>query len=60
MNIKLEKKTNYLILHAEDLGDITPNTVAVSVDDGVKEQRIILSSNLRESGAVMIRQFQID
>ena len=60
MNVKLEKKTNYLILHAEDLGDITPNTVAVSVDDGKKEQIIILSSNLRESGAVMIRQFEID
>lgn len=60
LNIKLEKKTNYLILHAEDLGDITPNTVAVSVDDGKKEQIIILSSNLRESGAVMIRQFEID
>ena len=60
MNIKLDKKTNYLILHAEDLGDITPNTVAVSVDDGKREQIIILSSNLRESGAVMIRQFEIN
>lgn len=60
MNVKLSDETNFLILHAEDLGDISPNTVAVSVDDGVKEQIIILSSNLKESGALMIRQFKLD
>lgn len=59
VNIQLEKKNNFLILHAEDLGKIMPNTVAVSVDDGVEEQIIILSSNLRESGAVMIRHFSV-
>ncbi|HMQ48203.1 MAG TPA: hypothetical protein PKA00_12485 [Saprospiraceae bacterium] len=56
--VKLEQENNFLILHAEDLGDISPNTVAVSVDDGEREQIIILSSNLNESGAVMIRQFK--
>ena len=60
MNVKLKEDINFLILHAEDLGDITPNTVAVSVDDGVEEQVIILSSNLRESGAVMIKQFKLE
>lgn len=60
MNVKLNDAINFLILHAEDLGDITPNTVAVSVDDGVKEQIIILSSNLKESGAVMIKEFKVD
>lgn len=50
---------NFLILHADDLGEITPNTVAVSIDDGVEEQVIILSSNLAESGAVLIKQFKI-
>ncbi|MEN0005076.1 MAG: hypothetical protein AAF798_13075 [Bacteroidota bacterium] len=53
------KGDNYLILHAEDLGDISPNTVAVSIDDGTREQVIILSSNLEESGALMIRKFQM-
>jgi len=57
--VQLRKDNNFLILHADDLGDITPNTVAVSVDDGVKEQTIILSSNLKESGAVMVRRFRI-
>ncbi|MCB0569037.1 MAG: hypothetical protein KDC66_04705 [Phaeodactylibacter sp.] len=57
--VTLEENDNFLILHAEDLGAISPNTVAVSVDDGVKEQIIILSSNLDESGAVMIRKFRV-
>ncbi len=57
--VTLEENDNFLILHAESLGSISPNTVAVSVDDGVKEQIIILSSNLDESGAVMIRKFRV-
>lgn len=57
--VQLQQESNFLILHAEDLGDISPNTVAVSVDDGEREQNIILSSNLKESGAVLIRQFKI-
>ena len=48
---------NLLILHAEDLGDISPNTVAVAIDDGISEQVIVLSSNLRESGAILIQPF---
>lgn len=60
VNVELIEDTNLLILHAEDLGDIKPNTVAVSIDDGIKEQILILSSNLRESGAVMIKQFEME
>ncbi|WP_367390906.1 hypothetical protein [Lewinella sp. LCG006] len=51
---------NLLVLHADDLGDISPNTVAVSIDDGVKEQIIVLSSNLRESGAILIQPFNVE
>ncbi len=51
---------NLMILHAEDLGDIMPNTCAVAIDDGVEEQVIILSSNLRESGAILIQAFEVD
>ena len=57
--LKLDKPTNYLILHAINLGSISPNTVAVSVDDGVEEQVVIMSSNLDKSGAIMIRQFTV-
>ena len=58
--VTLEKPVNYLILHAINLGSITPNTIAVSVDDGVQEQVVIVSSNLATSGAVMIREFTVD
>jgi hypothetical protein len=58
--VTLEKPVNYLILHAINLGNITPNTVAVSVDDGRGEQIIMVSSTLKSSGAIMIREFRID
>ncbi|MFK7937111.1 MAG: hypothetical protein AB8G22_26590, partial [Saprospiraceae bacterium] len=54
--IQLGDESNFLIMHANDLGDIAPNTVALSIDDGVKEQRLIVSSNLAESGAVLIKE----
>lgn len=57
--VQLEKPVNYLILHAINLGSITPNTIAVSVYDGVQEQMVIVSSNLETSGAVMIREFTV-
>lgn len=57
--VKLDKPTNYIILHALNLGSISPNTVAVSVDDGIEEQVVIMSSNLDKSGAIMIRQFTV-
>ncbi len=57
--VKLDKPTNFLILHAINLGSISPNTVAVSVDDGIEEQVVIMSSNLDKSGAIMIRQFEV-
>lgn len=58
--VTLNDKNNFLILHAEDLGSIPPNTIAVSVDDGSKEQRIVLSSDLKTSGAILVRQFKIE
>jgi len=56
--VELERGENMLVLHAIDLGNISPNTVAVAVDDGHQEQTIILSSNLDESGGVLIRYFE--
>lgn len=59
VSVKLERDDNYLILHADDLGSITPNTVAVAIDDGQREQVLILSADLAESGAVLIRRFRL-
>ncbi len=57
--VKLDKPTNFIILHALNLGSISPNTVAVSVDDGFEEQVVIISSNLDRSGAIMIKEFTV-
>ncbi|MBK8563199.1 MAG: hypothetical protein IPN76_07570 [Saprospiraceae bacterium] len=57
--VKLDKPTNFIILHAINLGSISPNTVAVSVDDGFEEQVVIISSNLDKSGAIMIKEFTV-
>ncbi|MCB0651549.1 MAG: hypothetical protein KDC85_09770 [Saprospiraceae bacterium] len=57
--VVLNAEENLLILHAEDLGDIPPNTVAVSVVDGAKETVIIMNSNLKESDAILIRRFRL-
>jgi hypothetical protein len=56
----LTEENNILILHAESLGTVPPNTVAISVSDGVKEHTLVLSSNLKESGAVLIRVFRLE
>lgn len=58
--VRLKQAENVLIMHADDLGSISPNTVAISVDDGQKEQTLIVSSNLKESGAVLVRWFNIE
>ena len=57
--VELNAEENLLILHAEDLGDIPPNTVAVSVVDGKEETVIIMNSNLKESDAILIRRFRL-
>lgn len=59
LNIELQEDYNFLVLHADDLGEISPNTVAISIYDGQKEQIIVMSSNLEESGAVLIKQIQL-
>lgn len=58
--IKLSQTDNVLVLHAESIGSVPPNTVAVSVSDGKKEQVVVLCSNLQESGAVLIRTFRVE
>jgi len=45
---------NVLALHALNLGKISPNTAAISIDDGHKTQKILLSSDMKASGALII------
>lgn len=57
--ITLKEDHNFMVMYADDIGDIMPNTVAVSIDDGVDEQLIVLSSDLEESGAVLLKKIEI-
>ncbi len=40
---------NFLILYAENLGEVPPNTAAVVVDDGKRRQKFVLNSDLKQS-----------
>lgn len=59
LRVKLEQQDNFLIVYADDLGTIQPNTVALAVSDGEREQVLLLHSDLRETGAALIRQFKL-
>jgi hypothetical protein len=54
IKVTLSPGTNYLVLHAHNLGLYSPNTAAIIVDDGVKENKVILQSNLNASGTIQI------
>ncbi|MEL7121466.1 MAG: hypothetical protein AAFO07_18605 [Bacteroidota bacterium] len=60
MPITLLEKDNFMILYADDIGSISPNTVAVSIDDGIKEHQILLSADLDTNGAVLIRKVELE
>lgn len=54
LEVELEEGLNTFVLHALNLGKYKPNTAALIVDDGHKRHRIILESNLNESGTLQI------
>ena len=54
IRVKLQAGTNYLVLHAHNLGIYSPNTAAVSLFDGKKTQTIVLESTLNASGTIQI------
>ena len=55
IQITLPNETNDLILYALNLGKYKPNTAAIEIWDGHKNQFLILESNLNESGALEIK-----
>jgi hypothetical protein len=52
--INLPQQLNILVFHAENLGRIPPNTTAILVKDGKKEQKTTLNSNKGSSEAIGI------
>lgn len=55
IKVHLDKPTNYLVVHALNLGTEPPNTASVTVKDGKKVQTVSLTSNLKTSGALKIK-----
>lgn len=45
------KGYNYICLYAHNLGDIPPNTAAISIDDGTGAEQFTLQANLDQNGA---------
>ncbi len=50
----LTNPENYIILRADNIGDIPPNTTAVNIDDGTNSKTIVLNSDLGMSEAIRI------
>lgn len=55
LEIELREGINTFVMHALNLGKVRPNTAAMIVDDGEKEHKIVLQSNLKESGTLQIK-----
>ena len=47
-----EGKTNELILYADNLGDIPPNTALMVITDGVRRYEVRLSADLKNNASV--------
>jgi hypothetical protein len=43
-----DSSKNYLLLYANNLGKEPPNTVAIVVDDGIEQQKVVLNSDLNQ------------
>lgn len=54
ISIQVENGTNYLVLHALNLGVEPPNTASITIKDGKKIQNVMLYSDLAKSGALKI------
>ncbi len=50
----LTKPENYIILRADNIGEIPPNTTAVNIDDGKTSRTIVLNSDMGMSEAIRI------
>lgn len=46
VNLDLDATSQVLLLYAENLGEIPPNTAKVVIDDGEKQQTVLLESDL--------------
>lgn len=52
LNVDKEKSVNELVMYAENLGTISPNTALMVVMDGTKRYEIRITSDLQKSGTI--------
>lgn len=52
ITVKLQPGSNILVMYAENLGTIPPNTAALQIKDGKKKRNVTLVSDNGKSGAV--------
>jgi WD40 repeat protein len=57
LKIAIPKGENYLIIHAHNEGSMSPNTIALKIDDGIKPKFISLYSDIKKSSAIIINNF---
>ena len=50
----LRQPENYIILRADNVGEIPPNTTAIRIDDGKSQYMVVLNSDLGNSEAIKI------
>lgn len=56
VKIKIDPQLeNYMILHAENLGTIPPNTCAITYYYNGRRKQVVLNSNLNESEMIQIK-----
>lgn len=55
--IRLDKISglNEIVMYANNLGSIPPNTCILTVDDGIRKQRIAIQSSMEKSAAIYLR-----
>jgi hypothetical protein len=56
-SVRLERQSglNEVILYANNLGEIAPNTSELIIDDGVKQQKILIESTKKTSAVIYLR-----
>jgi hypothetical protein len=56
LHLSLKNGDNFLIMYAENLGSIPPNTAAIEVVDGKSSQRVVLNSDIGQCEAILLRR----
>lgn len=53
--VPLVRNENYLILHAENVGTISPNTAEIEVRDGNNIHKVVLNSEMGKSEGILLK-----